>query len=550
MKYESELLNEILEKEGHKVPTLHYQSECIESWIEEAKGAYPKLCDYESEWLNYINENPIGEFPYETVTTNSTATVNHVVPFAYKTAILKGQTESIYDRFEQGSYSFSTSQGTKSPTTPSKDRLRIKQPIRGVKGTLTITLNENYEMLTGIKHKNGKVESTSWVTEITKDVVETDMFYFAMRKKDGSVISPNDLYEGVISVTGYDLFEIKCAKMPVLTVTNGNLLILSSNTLKMGSISGDTGEVTQSNTRCHTTNIKVSQNDDLFLKRINCNYKVAVRYYYGDTLVNKNINNHGSFIDDGNLKVKGGEDYDSIKLVFGKSDNSILTIEEATKQQIMLVPNDNYTTYEPHQSNILTVNEDVTLCGIGNVQDELDCLPGEVTQRIGEVVLAGSKNWQQWWHLSKTVGFMLKIGLTGLTSTNSIANSLPFNNINGGGDANDIEGYNFYCGNILIRLNKSKLNGEFTDYSDEQLVAFKNYLSQNPITFQYQLATETIKTVDITVVNQDEEPLSKIKPFEGTMHIEVSGTPLNPTAVLEVPVEAITQNLNSFFGEE
>ena len=59
MKYESELIREILEQRGHEVPTLHYQSECVKSWIDEAKVAYPKLCDYESEWLNYINENPI-----------------------------------------------------------------------------------------------------------------------------------------------------------------------------------------------------------------------------------------------------------------------------------------------------------------------------------------------------------------------------------------------------------------------------------------------------------------------------------------------------------
>ena len=74
MKYESELIREILEQRGHEVPTLHYQSECVKSWVDEAKGAYPKLCDYESEWLNYIVENPIGEFPYKTVTTNTTAT--------------------------------------------------------------------------------------------------------------------------------------------------------------------------------------------------------------------------------------------------------------------------------------------------------------------------------------------------------------------------------------------------------------------------------------------------------------------------------------------
>ena len=92
MKYESEIIHEILEQRGHELSSLHYQSECIETWIDETKGAYPKLCDYQSEWLNYMYENPIGDFPYEIITTNSTATINNVVPLAYKSAILKGQT--------------------------------------------------------------------------------------------------------------------------------------------------------------------------------------------------------------------------------------------------------------------------------------------------------------------------------------------------------------------------------------------------------------------------------------------------------------------------
>ena len=52
------------------------------------------------------------------------------------------------------------------------------------------------------------------------------------------------------------------------------------------------------------------------------------------------------------------------------------------------------TTYEPFKSNILSVNEPIELRGIGNVQDTLDCLTGEVTQRIGEIVLDGSENWR------------------------------------------------------------------------------------------------------------------------------------------------------------
>ena len=92
MKDQSGILNGILEKRGHEKSSLHYQSECIESWINEAKGSYPKLTEYEAEWLNYINENPIGEFPYVTLTDVSEATVENVVPYAYKSAILKGNT--------------------------------------------------------------------------------------------------------------------------------------------------------------------------------------------------------------------------------------------------------------------------------------------------------------------------------------------------------------------------------------------------------------------------------------------------------------------------
>ena len=50
------------------------------------------------------------------------------------------------------------------------------------------------------------------------------------------------------------------------------------------------------------------------------------------------------------------------------------------------------TSYEPYKSNILTVNEPIELRGIGEVQDTLDCLTGEMPERIGEVVLDASED--------------------------------------------------------------------------------------------------------------------------------------------------------------
>ena len=49
----------------------------------------------------------------------------------------------------------------------------------------------------------------------------------------------------------------------------------------------------------------------------------------------------------------------------------------------------NSVIVKPYKSNILTVNEPVELRGIGDVQDTLNCLTGELTQRISEVTLNG-----------------------------------------------------------------------------------------------------------------------------------------------------------------
>ena len=107
--------------------------------------------------------------------------------------------------------------------------------------------------------------------------------------------------------------------------------------------------------------------------------------------------------------------------------------------------------YEPYKSNILTVNEDVTLRSNGDICDELNLLTGQLTQRIGEDGVV--------------------------------------------------------------------------------------------------LSQEVIKTVDLTIEDNDGNTLSKIKPIEGTMHLSTDGETIKPTFTGEIPVEAIVQNLASFIEE-
>ena len=184
------------------------------------------------------------------------------------------------------------------------------------------------------------------------------------------------------------------------------------------------------------------------------------------------------------------------------------------------------------KSNILTVNEDVTLRGIGNVKDELDLMTGELTQRITEIVLSGSENWSQ-----RGYGiFLIKLSELNSSEANTnwskiscLSDNMPIrshqdNKIYGGThNTNAIS-----TGGDEICVN---LRGETTGSTTKEYV--KTWLSQNPITVQYQLATESIKTVDLSVVDQDGND-TKLNTFDDITHVTLSSEGLIPEAELEV----------------
>ena len=163
------------------------------------------------------------------------------------------------------------------------------------------------------------------------------------------------------------------------------------------------------------------------------------------------------------------------------------------------------TSYEPHKSSILSCNEDVELRGIGDVSDTLDCLTGEVTERIGEMVLDGSENWKKHSTLNYGYTFVHK-----LSKSNSLlkVNNYPIIKAWGDGTTNGI-----FKGSESIAIVNTNVNS---------LTEFKQWLSQNPITVQFQLAQESIKTVALNVVDQDGNTIPKVKSYNGTTHLEVT----------------------------
>ena len=183
------------------------------------------------------------------------------------------------------------------------------------------------------------------------------------------------------------------------------------------------------------------------------------------------------------------------------------------------------------KTNILTVNEPVELRGIGEVKDELNSLTGEYVRRIGEVVLDGSLRAEGMYnHVGKTNGFYFPKNTIQLKSTHNedvpktvICDKFRVTNneyqwMNGVWLDEEFSSATL-DGRIAIRLLTTKASTK-----DE----FHQYLSQNPITVYYQLATESVKTVDLSILDQNENKVSSISSFNDTTHITASSETIPP----------------------
>lgn len=171
-----------------------------------------------------------------------------------------------------------------------------------------------------------------------------------------------------------------------------------------------------------------------------------------------------------------------------KSGELDLSLQENGKTNV-------YSYKKNDKTNILTVNEPVELRGIGEVQDTLDCLTGEVTERIGEVVLDGSERWSEWRVSETSYGFALRdYKIDFKPRTIPICDILPSINYVDAQSQTVDKGIALYTAgsessySFFIRLPKTECTG---------LEDFKTKIQQNPIAVQYQLATESIKTVDL-----------------------------------------------------
>ena len=559
LKYESEILFDLMKRDGDDAPSgvLPYESELKEKYLKQVEGAYPKITDYRPEWLNYnLYAHLPADFPVETLSNVTNATVDNVVPYAYGSASLKGQTlVNLLDRntmtpdganytFDNGVYTINTNkEWHKLIFTPNlvKNKKYLITLSTSITDVLIFYRDSSNKATRICNGSECPFIFTNPIDNLTNVSIE-----FPSIVTNGTVSHPMIIeYEDGMENWDISYFEgMQSVKMPRLTTTGKNLLCVGkglNDTIKYNGITITRDAVNQTITLNGTaTEDNTSQPlGNLFYREIKKDERYALSCYLvsgkaeriafrvhekkwlGSMTCELNKASYKTFdkdvvFNDCSFRVDSGATFKNavFKVMFEKIDVNSIT-----------------SSYEPYKSNILTVNDDVTLRGIGDVKDELNLLTGELVQNIYEITLDGSQNIDS---DGKLLYYYLPFGVQ-----NNRTNTDKFPSIT---VAQIIDGLTGIA--TQNRGNSSRIYVNINGITTKE--ELKKFFLNNPTTIQCVLSEKSVKTVELTVTDQDGKTESYIRPFEGTMHIMTNGTPIKPTATIEVPVEAITQNLMSF----
>ena len=324
---------------------------------------------------------------------------------------------------------------------------------------------------------------------------------------------------------------IQSVKMPVLTTTGKNMLDTNQNLY----VGYDLIGISDDNDNSYR---KTQRN---FIKKgtytITCNNEDYVIRVLVSSASSPNVKTFDSANSGANYRksVKLTLDEDSLYVINFKKNITGEIIDEINLSMLNVQTEESptATTYEPYKSNILSTPSDLELRGIGDVKDTLDCLTGELTQRIGEIVLDGSEDWEK---RGNTNSFWTYNGLDNLhcvnsqTTINCLCDMMESKTFKYAFDSTAIPNSNVG----VVGCSGNKIAISFGSTTSKTLEQFKQELSLNPITVQYELETPTIKTVDLSILDQDNQPVAQLNSFANG-YIQVSSQGLIPSVDYEVP---------------
>ena len=335
---------------------------------------------------------------------------------------------------------------------------------------------------------------------------------------------------------------MQSVKMPVLTTAGKNIF----GTSKLRCHTGEYVDVIKLNEgeysiQTEPSNQWESQNVHMPIK-LKQGEKII---WYGSV---KNISNVRIFKNDFNTTV-AYTSFASVPTEYESFDLTYVAPEDCTVflrfwmnglnsigyiKNIMTEINDTKTEYEPFKTNILTVNEDVELRGIGEVKDELNLLTGELTQSLVERVFDGTENWiiggtDDNYKLFRCESY------TDMVKSSSIIVS----------DKYAYSTLNNASSNLNITF--STTTGKpciVTSQVDLSLDDFKSKLSVDKPRVQYQLAEKVVKTVDLTTLDQDGKE-TELKTFDDITYVIVSSEGLVPTGEITVATKNATDMVDA-----
>lgn len=572
MKYESTILKRLIDTYG-VVGNPRYISEIIKEFIVRGKERFPELFTYQADWLEHIDE--FGLNPSYTVSyTGQSIYAPNTLERPVKSAILKGQT--LVNLASNNYVLKNTSKienGFKFDAKTSNSDHTLTFQVQAKSDTYyTYIFNSDtaFEFMTGYD----ATDNDGWVQPTYKAIiglnaikvkteVNNENKNLAIRTTSNRVGNNDVLLTNFMLLEGdYTSVDIpyftgmQSVQMPGLTTTGKNLFDIKEDTIAWN---GANIKSNSDNTITFTpdSNNNASLSGNLYFKQ-HIKVKTGTKYTYsmkrisgGNSDFSGTINNQILIIKkDGTIaNVIGMYDFNastfnqtlSVTYVFDDTIESIIGVSPIMYavgnltspiiMQFQLEENSVATPYEPFKSNSLTVNEDVELRGIGDVQDTLDCLTGEVTERITEIVLDGSEDWKK----DGNAGYCLTMNdLIRDSNYQQVLTSdrLPIGKLyNSSYTTTTLSGYT--KNNLYPNQNWLYIVGSEFSTIDE----LKTWLSQNPTTVQYRLATESIKTVDLTIKDHNGQNVKQLMSFNGGTHFNTRSSEGSPQPSVSVSVE-------------
>lgn len=303
-------------------------------------------------------------------------------------------------------------------------------------------------------------------------------------------------------------YGMSSVKLPVLTTTGKNLYSYGDLTIN--------NPITD---RWFYTNGRTSSFGSSCKRTDGGNWFYLEEGVYSYKSINENTRTNIGLTGEGEKSYGSGQKIPSGWYVF-RFKTKQEPVDYVKISQIQIEQGTTATTYEPYKSNILSTSEDVELRGIGDVKDELNCLTGEVVERIGELVLDGSQTYMIPTGEEFNTVQRFRTTIPNIKNVNVICDKLPTKTTSLGDDERLFVASVGENGSLYFNLLKTKATN-----IDE----LKTYLSQNPITIQYQLITESIKTVDVSD--------NHVYSYKDVTHYDCSSAEgsLVPTLSVDVP---------------